>query len=292
MIDKIAEAGFRGTISRRLHDDLGIRGITDVAEFCRAVFATDILDRIGGGDFFVAMDIEGISDGLGDCQSKVQRRTSGDRAETVDDSPRFVERILAGGAAGGGFQRVLEADRADEGDERGGELAESLVRKNGGHHGAAPLDRREFAGDNRRQRVVSADACAKDHSPENHDADDAERRSVACERERQSRENDDDQFNSVHLLSAALRLSSAHPLAADVIGQKPEAQLSDNSSGRRGNLDRRVRRRIQRARLGVDVSDHRVCKVDREDVVRVGVTTVSHITHPRYNPTPATTIAL
>lgn len=79
----------------------------------------------------------------------------------------------------------------------------------------------------------------------------------------QSRENDDDELQTVH------------PLPSDDIGQETKTELADDSASGGGDLDRRVRTGGNYSGLGLcvvpkDDAQHRRHHVDGEDVVRIG----------------------
>jgi len=202
MLDKVSETCYWGAIRSGFDNNLGRWIVSLVAFPCRAILAASVLDCVGGSDLLISLDIESVSNGFGNGQTEVECATGGYGAESVDDSPRFVERVLAVGSAGSDLEGVLEADGAEEGDEGGGELAEALVSKHGGHHCTSPFDGRELGGDDSRQGVVSSNTCAEYDPPEDHHSDDTEGGASPGQGECKGCKDDDHELDSVHLPSA------------------------------------------------------------------------------------------
>jgi hypothetical protein len=82
-------------------------------------------------------------------------------------------------------------------------------------------------------------------------------------------------------------------LTTDVICQETETELSKDIATWGGDFERCVDGCRQCSGRGVDISYHNVGEVNREEIVSVGVTTVNTVgPMVKYNPTPATIIAL
>jgi hypothetical protein len=82
---------------------------------------------------------------------------------TNEDTPDLVGRESTVANAGCNTlvarrERVLEAGNSNKSNQGTGQLAETLHGEHGSHHGASPFRRREFGGDNGRERVVTTDS--------------------------------------------------------------------------------------------------------------------------------------
>jgi hypothetical protein len=79
----------------------------------------------------------------------------------------------------------------------------------------------------------------------------------------------------------------------EVVGEETETELTDDISGRGGDFETGVLGGGKCAAGCVDVSNHNVCKVDSEEIIRVGITIIKFSRlDGLYNPTPATMMAL
>jgi hypothetical protein len=102
MREEVAEACFGRAFEVFLYRyDLGICSVARVTHLGRSVFSAYILDGIGGGDLLVSVDVKRVANSFWDGQTEVQCGTSWDGAETVNDSPRFVEGNLTVWSTGG-----------------------------------------------------------------------------------------------------------------------------------------------------------------------------------------------
>src|SRR5438045_2914654 len=165
MLNKIAETGLWRSIGGRFDNNSMSWVVSNVALLGGTIFTADVFESIGGGNLLIAFDIESISNCFGNGQSEVESTASGNSAESVDDSPRLVQRLLTVGAAGAGLQGTFEADGANEGDQCGGKLTEALICEDSCHHGATPFNSREFGSDNCRQWVIATDARSEHKAP-------------------------------------------------------------------------------------------------------------------------------
>ena len=97
------------------------------------------------------------------------------------------------------------------------------------------------------------------NAPEDDHSNNVHRRRRGCQGLGKGGEDDHDQLEAVHAL------------AADNIGESAEAELADDGTGRRGELDGRVGGGGHLADAGVvDDAEHEGQEGDGEDVVRVG----------------------
>ena len=198
---------------------------------------------VGAGLDDVAGDVEGVARGFRDGQAVVEGDAARDGAEADDHTPHLVDGQTADttavGVVRGAAERLLEAGGDDEGDDAGGELADALHGEDGAHHGATPLGGGELGGDDGGERVVTADTDAHEHTPEDDDADDGDGGRVGGERLGEGGEDDEEEFDPVH------------PLTANHVGEPTETQLTDDRAAGGGDLDGGVGAGRDHTRLGV-----------------------------------------
>ena len=262
--DEILEAGFGD-----LEALLGVVQDGSLADGIGVALAValEVGARVLGGLLDIASDIEGVAGGFRDGETVVESDAAGDRAEADDHTPHLVHGELAVPVAHGdglrARQGTLEASGTDQRNETRGQLSDTLHGEDGAHHGASPLRGREFRCDDGRQGVVASDADPHEHTPEDDEADDGHGGRSGRERLREGGEDDEDELESVHLLPT------------DEIRENPEADLTDDRSSRRGDLDGCIRVGGDRSWLAlgvfpVDDAQHVGDQIDGEDVVGIG----------------------
>lgn len=188
----------------------------------------------------IARDVKSVSRSLRDGQTEVESNAAWHCTHSNDDTPHLVDSNVADSIASGlgtdargshcALQRALEAHSDDEGDNTGSELTETLVGEHSTHHRASPLGRSEFGCDDGGQWVVTTNSDTHEYAPEDEDPNDVDGRRLCGECLGESGENDDDQFQSIHLLSS-------HNIC-----EETKSELTNNSTSRCGDLDRCVTR--------------------------------------------------
>lgn len=177
----------------------------------------------------VTGNVEGVARSLGDGETVVESNASGNSTETNDDTPHLVNGELADTIASsrvlGSQKGLLEAGSDDKSNDTSGELTNTLHGEDGTHHGTAPLGGSELRGNDRRKRVVTTDTDTHENTPEDDDADDRDSGRVRGESLSDGCEDDDHEFETVHLL------------ATDNIGEVTETDLTKNGTTGGSNLD-------------------------------------------------------
>lgn len=112
--------------------------------------------------------------------------------------------------------------------------------------------------DNGGQRVITTNANAHNHTPENDETNDVTSGRTRGQSLADCGKDNDDKFETIHLLTT------------DQVGQHTETKLANNSSGRGSQLDGVIRagRHSSDARV-VDYSQHGGQERGREDVVGI-----------------------
>ena len=153
-------------------------------------------------------------------------------------------------------------------------MTEALICEDSCHHGATPFNSREFGSDNCRQWVIATDARSEHKAPKDHCAEDGQGWARTCDCERKSCEDDNHELDTIHLLSTMNNLG-IYLLTTDVICQETETELSEDIATWGGDFERGIEGRRQCSGSRVDISNHDVCEVNREEIVGVSVTTVN-----------------
>ena len=229
--------------------------------------AVEVSLGVGVGLDDIAGDIEGVTRSLGDGKAVVEGNASGDGTETNDDTPHLVNGKLADTVTSGGVlaaeEGLLEADGDDESDDTSSELTNTLHGEDGTHHGTAPLGGSELRSNDRRERVVTTDTDTHENTPEDDDTDDGNGRRVRRESLGESCEDDDHEFETVHLLTT------------DNIGEVTETDLSNDGTTGGSDLDggvgslRDLTGHLALGVLPVDDTQHVGDETDGENVVGI-----------------------
>lgn len=233
--------------------------------------STEVGLNIGASLDDIAGDIEGVTRSLRDGQTEVEGNATWHGTHTDDDTPDLVHSNQAHAVTSsllglgvrsvdGSDERLLEANNGDESNDTSTELAKTLHGEDGTHHGSSPLGSSELGGDDGGEWVVTTNTNTHQNTPEDDDTDEGDRSRVGSQGLGQSREDDDNQFKTVHSLTA------------DHIGEETETKLSNDGTTRCCDLDRSIGRDWDLAGLGlpVDYSQAGGDDTDGEDVVGIG----------------------
>lgn len=203
---EVAEAGLL-----HLHRLIGVLSGSDTGDtidISLAPLATNVVLGVLIGLLNILLDIKRVPRGLRDGQTVVEGNDSWNGTKTDQSSPHLIYCHDAVTSTGlyrrGSLQGPLEAEGNEEHDEGGAELANALHGEDGSHHGASPLGGRELGGNDGRQRVVTTDADTHQHTPEDDDADNVDRRRVAGKSVGEGSEDNDHQLHAVHALTTDL----------------------------------------------------------------------------------------
>jgi hypothetical protein len=222
-----------------------------------------ILLSINGRLFNVAGDVESVPRCLGDGKAVVQGEAGWDNTDSDKGTPHLVDSNLAVASAGVVARRagegVLEASNEAKHDEGSSKLPKTLHGKDGTHHGTTPLGGSELGGDDGGERVVTTDTDAHEYTPEDDQTDDGSSRAGTDKRLCESRNDDEDQLKTIHLLTS------------DDISKGAETELSNDSACRGCKLDRSILLSGEGSLVVVLVDDtqHDGQKGHAEDVVTV-----------------------
>ena len=230
----------------------------------------------------IAGDIESVARSLWDGETEVEGNASWNSTHSNDDTPHLVDSKVADTIASslsgdrgsnaassswnsaGALKRLLEANSDNESDDTSGELTETLVGEDSSHHGTSPLGGSELRCDDSGKWVVTTDTDTHENTPEDDDTDDVDSWRVCGESLGESCEDDDDQFETVHLLTS------------DNIGEETKTKLTNDGTSRSGDLDSGIRGDWELSLAGdwtglvVDHTKHGGHDTDGEDVVGIG----------------------
>jgi hypothetical protein len=259
--EEVLEGGLGNLeLSNRL---LAAGDLGDLIGIALTVLARDVLLSIDGGLLDVAGNIEGVAGSLGNGEAVVEGKAGRDDTDTDESAPHLVDSNRAVASAGvvttGGLERALKTGDEAQHDEGTTKLTETLHGEDSTHHGTAPLGGSELGGDDGRKRVVTTDTDTHEHTPEDDQANDWGSRAGTNERLSESRDNDEDQLKTVHLLTS------------NDIGKGTETKLSDDSTGGGRELDSSILGSGESALVVVPVDDtqHDGQEGHAEDVVGV-----------------------
>jgi len=170
-------------------------------------------------------------------------------------------------------KRLLEARSDNQGNDGSSELANSLHSKHSIHHSTSTFCSRKLRCDNRRQWVVTTDSNTltelalftplnatthHENTPKYDDTSDGNSSRVGRESLSKSREDNDDQFESIHALSS------------NDVCEVSESQLAEDSSSGCSDLDGGVGAggdgAVGLAAVEVDDAQHGRYQVDGENL--------------------------
>lgn len=219
---------------------------------------------IGDGLLNIALNIESVARSLWDGKTEVKSNATWDGTETDKDTPHLVDSKTADTTAvtvsSGGSERTLEALGDDKHDKSTSHLTNTLHGEDGTHHGSTPLGGSELRSDNGRKWVVTTNSNTHNDTPEDDDTNDGNGWRGGGESLSQDSDDHDNQLKTVHLLTT------------DNIGESTESQLTEDSSGRGGDLDGSVLRSAHDTWVGsialeVDDTQHNGEEGGSEDLV-------------------------
>jgi len=201
---------------------------------------------IPDGLLHVTLDIEGETGGLGDGETEVKSDNTGNASETDKETPAVVD-------SPGGVDKhgALVGVDDDEGDEGGSKVTKTLGSEGSGHHTTTDPSGSKLGRDNSRKRVVTTDSDTHEESPDNENTNDVNGRSVTRKGLSEGSNDDDHEFDTVHLLTT------------DDISQPTKQELTDEGTDGGGDFDAKILVGVELSTRAVDISQH-----DRGDVDR------------------------
>jgi len=201
----------------------------------------------------VTLDIEGETGGLWDGETEVKSDNTRNASEADKETPAVVN-------SRGGVCKdvVLVGTDDDEGDEGGSKVTKTLSSEGSSHHATTDASRSKFGRDDSREWVITTDTDAHDEPPDDENTDDVNGRSVTRKGLSKGSNDDDHEFDTVHLLTA------------DNISKPTEQKLSDQGANGGGDFDTKILVGIEFSTGAIDVTQHNGGDVDSEDVVCIG----------------------
>lgn len=199
------------------------------------------------------LDIHGVTGSLGDGQAEVESADGGDAAKTNDDTPDLVKSVDIG------LDGALVTKENDESNNGGSEDTEALHGKHSSHHGTTTLGGSEFRSDDGGKRVIATNTDTEDKAPEDDGRPDRDCGALSRESLTNSSDDNDNQFQPVHLLTT------------HVVSEVAEAELADHGTDRGSDLDSGINVGRQFVGFGeIDETEHDSDQVDRKNIVGIG----------------------